>query len=252
MEGDLADKPHIQWRRRILPLVLFVALFFLPGGQISDAGFVSLSRDHHGHELAPVLAQLCNPTIAPHQNQQTQKAPRLETTSNYSRPESNPPVGTHDRVDRAAPRSQEQVKKRADAREELHSIVEEVAARHNVDPALIKAIIMAESGYNPRAVSKKGATGLMQLMPSTAKELGVKEIFDPKDNVEAGVKYFKRLLRRFNGDVKLALAAYNAGSTKVRRYKGVPPIGATKYYVRKVFHYYRLYKKDSAVRTDDA
>lgn len=125
----------------------------------------------------------------------------------------------------------------------FHPIIIEVASRHQVDPALIKAIIMAESGYNPKAVSKRGAKGLMQLMPLTAKSLGVEDIFNPKHNINAGVGYFKKLLNQFDGDVKLALAAYNAGSRKVRQYKGIPPFRATKIYIKKVFKYYELYKE---------
>jgi len=122
------------------------------------------------------------------------------------------------------------------------SIILQAAERHRVDPNLVKAIIMAESGYNPKAVSKKGARGLMQLMPKTAEALGVKDSFNPEHNVDAGVGYFKQLLNQFDGDVKLALAAYNAGSRKVRKYKGVPPFKATQYYVKKVFQYYNYYK----------
>ncbi|MEA1936253.1 MAG: lytic transglycosylase domain-containing protein [Thermodesulfobacteriota bacterium] len=126
----------------------------------------------------------------------------------------------------------------------FHPIVLEAADRHQVDPALVKAIIMAESSYNPRAVSKKGAKGLMQLMPQTARALGVVDIFDPEHNINAGVRYFKRLMNRFDGDTRLALAAYNAGSRKVRQYQGVPPFRATKHYIKKVFRYYKHYKKE--------
>ncbi len=134
----------------------------------------------------------------------------------------------------------------------FEEIILEAAQRYGVDPALIRAMIMAESGYNPKAVSKKGAQGLMQLMPSTAKELGISEPLDPVHNIHGGVKYFRRLLDRFDGDVKLALAAYNAGSTKVRRYKGIPPIRATRYYINKVFRYYKIYKGQMKPSTDDA
>lgn len=126
---------------------------------------------------------------------------------------------------------------------EFHPIIVEVADRHEVDPALIKAIIMAESGYDPTAVSKRGAKGLMQLMPTTAQSLGVEDIFDPEHNIKAGVRYFKKLLNQFDGDVKLALAAYNAGSRKVRKYNGIPPFRATRIYIKKVFKYYELYKE---------
>lgn len=125
----------------------------------------------------------------------------------------------------------------------FNPIIIEVADRHEMDPALIKAIIMAESGHNPKAVSKRGAKGLMQLMPITAKSLGVEDVFDPERNIKAGVVYFKKLLSQFDGDVKLALAAYNAGSRKVRKYKGIPPFKATRIYIRKVFKYYELYKE---------
>ncbi len=125
----------------------------------------------------------------------------------------------------------------------FNPIIIEVAGRHEMDPALIKAIIMAESGHNPKAVSKRGAKGLMQLMPITAKSLGVEDVFDPEHNIKAGVVYFKKLLSQFDGDVKLALAAYNAGSRKVRKYKGIPPFKATRIYIRKVFKYYELYKE---------
>ena len=134
--------------------------------------------------------------------------------------------------------------KRAETKDQRYNpIIIEVAGRHEVDPALIKAIIMAESGYNPKAVSKRGAKGLMQLMPVTAKSLGVKDIFDPEHNISAGVGYFKKMLTLFDGDVKLALAAYNAGSKKVRKYKGIPPFRATKIYIKKVFKYYELFKE---------
>lgn len=126
---------------------------------------------------------------------------------------------------------------------QFHPIIIEVAGRHEVDPALVRAIIMAESGYNPKAVSKRGAKGLMQLMPRTARSLGVEDIFDPEHNINAGVEYFKRLLNQFDGNVKLALAAYNAGSRKVKKYKGIPPFNATKIYIKKVFEYYEFYKE---------
>lgn len=129
----------------------------------------------------------------------------------------------------------------------LHPIIFHTANRYQVDPALVSAIIMAESEYNPRAVSRRGARGLMQLMPATAEELGVEDIFNPQQNIDGGVRYFKQLVNRFDGDIILALAAYNAGSRHVRHYKGVPPFKATKRYIKKVFKYYRIYKDRTAV-----
>jgi soluble lytic murein transglycosylase-like protein len=101
---------------------------------------------------------------------------------------------------------------------------------------------MAESGYDPKAVSKKGALGLMQLMPGTADELELEDPFDPFHNVNAGVKYLKGLLNEFEGDLELAIAAYNAGSKKVREFNGIPPYKTTRNYVKKVFQYYRYYQ----------
>ena len=128
------------------------------------------------------------------------------------------------------------------AERHFQPMVIKAANRHEVDPAMIMAIIMAESSYNPKAISKKGAKGLMQLMPTTARSLGVKDSFNPEHNINAGVRYYKKLLNQFDGNVELALAAYNAGSRKVREHRGIPPFGATKVYVKKVIKYYKYYK----------
>jgi len=136
------------------------------------------------------------------------------------------------------------------AEHSYHNFIIQTACHHQIDPELIKAIIMAESGYNPRAISKRGAKGLMQLMPGTAQSLGVKDIFNPHQNITGGVQYFKQMVNRFNGDVKLALAAYNAGSRNVRNYNGVPPFKATHSYIKKVFKYYQIYKDQMAREID--
>jgi soluble lytic murein transglycosylase-like protein len=124
-----------------------------------------------------------------------------------------------------------------------HSLIVKTSRQVGLDPALVKAIVMAESGFDSKAVSNKGAVGLMQLMPETAENLGVRDIFDAGQNLRAGARYFKSLLVQFKGNVKLALAAYNAGLNKVLEYGGVPPYEATRYYIRKVIHYYRFYKE---------
>jgi soluble lytic murein transglycosylase-like protein len=103
-------------------------------------------------------------------------------------------------------------------------------------------IIMAESGYDRKAVSKRGAKGYMQLMPGTAKSLGVDDPFDSVQNIHAGVKYYKQLLDRFDGSTVLALAAYNAGKARVLRYKGVPPFKYTRLYIKRVLTYAAHYK----------
>ena len=111
------------------------------------------------------------------------------------------------------------------------------ARKHNMDPALIKAVIKAESNFNHRAVSRKGARGLMQLMPATASSLQVQDSFHPENNIEGGVKYLRYLLNYFNGNLPLALAAYNAGENAVIRHGGVPPYRETKEYIQRVFSY---------------
>jgi soluble lytic murein transglycosylase-like protein len=121
----------------------------------------------------------------------------------------------------------------------FENIVREAAERHQVDPALVKAVISTESGWNPHAVSRKGAMGLMQLIPGTAQRYGVGNPYDPAQNVEGGTTYLKALLDRYNGDVNKSLAAYNAGEHAVDRSGGVPAIPETLRYVRKVNAYFQ-------------
>jgi Transglycosylase SLT domain len=121
-----------------------------------------------------------------------------------------------------------------DPPKQLERIVHEVAEKHSVDPALVKAVISTESGWNPFAISRRGAVGLMQLIPGTAQRFGVGNPFDPVQNVEAGTAYLKALLDRYNGDLEKSLAAYNAGERAVDRSGGVPRIWETQRYVRKV------------------
>jgi soluble lytic murein transglycosylase-like protein len=120
-------------------------------------------------------------------------------------------------------------------------LIEETAVRYRLEKALLAAIVRAESGYDPRAVSRAGAAGLMQLMPETAESLGVRDVFHPKQNLEGGALYFRRLLHRFEGDPVLALAAFNAGPTAVERYGGIPPFPETRSYLRRVSAYRQEY-----------
>ncbi len=119
-------------------------------------------------------------------------------------------------------------------RDGAEALVKEAAERHRINPDLIRAVIQTESGWNSGAVSRKGAVGLMQLVPSTAQRFGVKDMFSPKQNVDAGVRYLKTLLERYNGNLELALAAYNAGEGAVDRARGVPAFRETRNYVQRV------------------
>jgi soluble lytic murein transglycosylase-like protein len=126
----------------------------------------------------------------------------------------------------------------ASATDPIDRIVQEAAERHKVDPALVKAVISTESGWNPHAISRKGAEGLMQLIPDTAERFGVGNALDPAQNVEGGTTYLKWLLDRYNGDLPKTLAAYNAGEHAVDLYRGVPRYPETQQYVQKVTRAY--------------
>jgi soluble lytic murein transglycosylase-like protein len=149
---------------------------------------------------------------------------------------------------------------------EYDNLVRSIAQKYRVEHTLIHSIIRAESNYDRFAVSPKGALGLMQLMPATAIQYGVKNVFDPRENIEGGVKYLKDLIKLYNGNTKLVLAAYNAGQEAVKKYNGIPPYRETKNYIYKImdrFGYdkdfikgktviYKFYDKDGKLwMTDD-
>jgi soluble lytic murein transglycosylase-like protein len=123
-------------------------------------------------------------------------------------------------------------------------LIRETASRHGVDYKLIKAVIHAESAFNHRAVSSKGALGLMQLMPATASDLRVYDPFDPQENMDGGTRYLKQMLLRFHNDISLSLAAYNAGPGTVTRHGGIPPYRETQMYIRKVKALMRRYERE--------
>ncbi|MBN1276121.1 MAG: lytic transglycosylase domain-containing protein [Deltaproteobacteria bacterium] len=125
--------------------------------------------------------------------------------------------------------------------EEYDYLIRQASNRFGVDPLLIKAVIKAESAFDYNAVSKKGAQGLMQLMPGTAGDMLVENPFDPEENIFGGTRYLSILLKRFNEDKNLALAAYNAGPEKVDLYKGVPPFPETETFVKRVLGYYQTF-----------
>ena len=125
---------------------------------------------------------------------------------------------------------------------DLERLVTDAAVRHGLDPALVRAVVAVESGFRPEAVSPKGAQGLMQLMPATARDLGVADPLDPAANVDGGSRYLSQLVARYDGDLTKALAAYNAGMGAVARHRGVPPYAETLQYVRKVLGQYQTQK----------
>lgn len=131
-----------------------------------------------------------------------------------------------------------QILNRAFTQEDIDAAIEQAASRHNVDPSLVRSVVKVESDFNPNAVSRKGAMGLMQLMPSTARSLNVANPFDPAQNVDAGVRHLRALLDNYGGNVPLSLAAYNAGAGAVSRSAGVPRFRETQNYVRRITNLY--------------
>lgn len=136
---------------------------------------------------------------------------------------------------------------------DLNEVIGAASSRNNIDPDLVRSLIRAESGFNPKAISPKGAQGLMQLMPQTAAQLGVEDPLDPGANVEGGTRYLKTLLGLYNNDLIKALAAYNAGPQRVTQYRGVPPYSETRTYVARVlsdFHRKKLAQQDRGRRRE--
>jgi Transglycosylase SLT domain len=131
----------------------------------------------------------------------------------------------------------------------LDRIVDDAAQRHNVDPNLVRAVIAQESGWNSRAISRKGAVGLMQLIPETGQKYGARNLFDPAQNIDAGTSYLKSLLTRYDGDINMTLAAYNAGENAVDRFGGVPAYAETQNYVQKVGDRYFYGSAHSSTRS---
>ncbi|MFQ5543224.1 MAG: transglycosylase SLT domain-containing protein [Nitrospiria bacterium] len=135
-------------------------------------------------------------------------------------------------------------RKKTGERGKYTALIEEIGRSEQIDPILIKAVIRVESNFRSKAVSKSGAQGLMQLMPATAKSLGVENPFDPKENIRGGTRYLRSLLDRFADDLMLALAAYHAGPGNVKKYGGLPPFKTTRAYVTRVLNFYEGYLEE--------
>ncbi len=130
---------------------------------------------------------------------------------------------------------------KSDGNADIDALIEQYSAKNGLDSAFVKAVIKQESGFQPNVTSHCGAMGLMQLMPATANSLGVKDAYDPEQNIAGGTKYLKGLLDRFGGDKSLALAAYNAGPNAVAKYNGIPPYKETQNYVKNIMSMYQKY-----------
>ncbi len=134
----------------------------------------------------------------------------------------------------------------------IDQLITEYCRKYNIEPSLVKALIKVESNFNPNAVSKRGACGIMQLDMITQQELGIEDPFVIEDNIEAGIRYLRILLDRYDNDMVMALAAYNAGPSKVRRYRGIPPYKETQRHIKRVLYYYHKYKSLDTKREEIA
>lgn len=144
---------------------------------------------------------------------------------------------------------QTKLKKNVPNTAHYHQIVDNKSAKYNVEPSLVKAVIKTESNWDAAVVSQKGAMGLMQLMPSTANDMDVRNPFDPEENIEGGIRYLRYLLNKFDGDLTLALAAYNAGPKTVEKFGSIPPIPETQQYVKQVLSIYKNGSKSGSAPT---
>jgi hypothetical protein len=197
-----------------------------------SGNMVFVNSNSHPHHSGSTISP---PSAAPQAPRDTSAEPVVTAKAHRTVEPPLPPAipATADGFATAPPVSSPE-----DSADPMDRMVREAAERHKVDPALVKAVISTESGWNPRAVSRKGAVGLMQLIPETAERYGVGNLFDPAQNVEGGTTYLKWLLDRYNGDLPKTLAAYNAGEHAVDLYRGVPLYPETQKYVQKVTHAY--------------
>ena len=212
--------------------------------------FKSLAKPLNKSEVKPAAINSLEGVAKPGATAQRRAEGEIDSIQNRPSPQTGPAIGTPIfTIAKINPPSakpgnemRSQPTDKTDDESRFQPIILKAARKYKIDPALIKAIIKVESGFDPWAVSKRGAMGLMQLMPRTAESLGVKKGFDPEHNILGGVKYFKQLLHRFNDNIHLALAAYNAGSKTVLTHKGVPPFKSTRHYLYKVLKQYHQYK----------
>jgi hypothetical protein len=236
-------------------LSLFVFFSAMParaqsGGAVVRAGAITPSTDESGRKIY-VNEDKGSGDASSGASKAEGSAPRSPLVYWSSTEHRFKPVPTNGAVMRAARSAASEVNTYLDGKAQTHQIlnraftqgdidaaIEQAATRHNVDPSLVRSVVKVESDFNPNAVSRKGAMGLMQLMPSTARSLNVSNPFDPAQNVDAGVRHLRALLDNYGGNVQLSLAAYNAGAGAVSRSAGVPKFRETQNYVRRITNLY--------------
>jgi hypothetical protein len=237
-------------------LSLFVSFSAMParaqsGGEaVVRAGAITPTTDESGRKIYVNEDKGSGDAFSPASRAEG-SAPRSPLVYWSSTEHRFKPVPTNGAVMRAARSAASEVNTYLDGKAQTHQIlnraftqgdidaaIEQAATRHNVDPSLVRSVVKVESDFNPNAVSRKGAMGLMQLMPSTARSLNVSNPFDPAQNVDAGVRHLRALLDNYGGNVQLSLAAYNAGAGAVSRSAGVPKFRETQNYVRRITNLY--------------
>src|SRR5271156_1604758 len=264
--ADYLGRPETRMHRRLqialmasLTATSFLSLFVFfsamparaqSGGAVVRAGAITPSTDESGRKI--YVNEDKGSGDAPSGTSKAEgSAPRSPLVYWSSTEHRFKPVPTNGAVMRAARSAASEVNTYLDGKAQTHQIlnraftqgdidaaIEQAATRHNVDPSLVRSVVKVESDFNPNAVSRKGAMGLMQLMPSTARSLNVSNPFDPAQNVDAGVRHLRALLDNYGGNVQLSLAAYNAGAGAVSRSAGVPKFRETQNYVRRITNLY--------------
>lgn len=237
--------PGMQKRLQIALMATLVATLSLPTtAQTVSRASITPSTDDSGHKV--FVNDVVTP-VAPHQAFRSQQN-RLAYWSSAERRWKSVPHANVKAAESAAAEvdkyfgnsssSQNSLPSAGFSQLEINSAIDKAATKHNVDPNLVRALVKVESNFNPNAVSRKGAMGLMQLMPQTARQLNLTNPFNPEQNVDAGVRHLKQLLESYGGDVRLSLAAYNAGSGAVARSAGIPRYAETRNYVRRITELY--------------